>query len=385
MILNIIIFLAVLLTLVMIHELGHFVAAKLSKMRVEEFAFGFPPKLLGKKIGETTYAFNALPIGGYVKITGESFDEEEREKLKSDKYAFQNRPRILQLFVLLAGVFMNLVLACVLFFFINIQSHLIDATNTGYAKYVTNPKIYVASTIQNSPAESAGLISGSKIVSMSVEKINTNNVLKADLSSAKNVVEFVKAHNEESITIVYKNPKNYNSKDIKLINKTSTSTISAVYGLVPDKKSVGMSVVYGEYLNLSFSESVKLAVYDTYNYTKLTLLGLGDIFSKLVKGEGVMDSLSGPVGIAKIVGNASSAGVENLFFIIAILSINLAVFNILPIPALDGGRILFVLYESITRRSINYKLQYYMNAIGFLLLISLMLFTTYFDILKIFK
>ena len=385
MILNIIIFLAVLLTLVMIHEMGHFVAAKLSKMRVEEFAFGFPPKLLSKKIGETTYAFNALPIGGYVKITGESFDEEEREKLKSDKRAFQNRPRILQLFVLLAGVFMNLVLACVLFFFINIQSHLIDSTNTGYSKYVTNPKIYVASTIQNSPAESAGLISGSEIVSMSVEKINTNNVLRADLSSAKNVVEFVKAHNEESVTIVYKNPKNYNSKDIKLINKTSTSTISAVYGLVPDKKSVGMSVVYGEYLNLSFSESVKLAVYDTYNYTKLTILGLGDIFSKLIRGEGVMDSLSGPVGIAKIVGNASSAGVENLFFIIAILSINLAVFNILPIPALDGGRILFVLYEAITRRSINYKLQYYMNAIGFLLLISLMLFTTYFDILKIFK
>ena len=385
MIINIIIFLAVLLTLVMIHELGHFVAAKLSKMRVEEFAFGFPPKLLSKKIGETTYAFNALPIGGYVKITGESFDEEEREKLKHDKYAFQNRPKILQLFVLSAGVFMNLVLACVLFFFINIQSHLIDVTNTSYAKYVTNPKIYVASTIQNSPAESAGLISGSEIVSMSVEKINTNNVLKADLSSAKNVVEFVKAHNEESITIVYKNPKNYNSKDIKLINKTSTSTISAVYGLVPDKKSVGMSVVYGEYLNLSFSESVKLAVYDTYNYTKLTILGLVDIFSKLVKGGGVMDSLSGPVGIAKIVGNASSAGAENLFFIIAILSINLAVFNILPIPALDGGRILFVLYEAITRRSINYKLQYYMNAVGFLLLISLMLFTTYFDILKIFK
>ena len=98
-----------------------------------------------------------------------------------------------------------------------------------------------------------------------------------------------------------------------------------------------------------------------------------------------MEFLAGPVGIANIVGSASSAGVESLLFVVAILSINLAVFNLLPIPALDGGRILFVLYEAVTRRSINYKIQYYANAGGFILLILLMLITTYSDILKIFK
>ena len=369
---NVGVFVAVLLVLVMIHELGHFVAAKLSKMRVEEFAFGFPPKLFSKKIGETNYAFNLLPLGGYVKITGESFDPEEREILKKDIKAFQNRPRILQLFVLFAGVFMNIVLAIFIFFVINKSSHLIDASNAEYQKYVTSPKVYVASMLKNSPAETAGLKEGDQIISMSAGKS------MAELKSAQSVVEFVKSHNESAINIVYsREVKNIN------INRISTSTVSAVYGLVADKKSVGMAVIYGQHIKLGYYDAARLAILDTYKYTKMTIVGLGSIFTKLIQGENVMDSLSGPVGIAKMVGNASSSGsIEGLLFIIALLSINLAVFNILPLPALDGGRILFVLYEAITRRAINYKFQYYANAIGFLLLISLMIITTYFDIIK---
>ena len=366
MIINTVIFFIVLLSLVMIHELGHFIAAKLSKMRVEEFAFGFPPKLFGKKIGETLYAFNLLPIGGYVKITGESFDPEEREKLKTDKMAFQNRPRYMQVFVLIAGVAMNLFLAAVIFFFINTQSHLVDSTDTKYAKYMSAPKVYVTSVLPNSPSQSAGLSMGDELVSM------TSGREQAVLTSPQSVVDFVKQHSESSINIVYKN-KN---------GRESQATISAVYGLIPDRKSVGISVISGQYIQLSVIDSIKSAFSDTYNYTKLTIAGLADIFVKLTKGENVMSSLSGPVGIAKIVGGASDSGYQSLLFVIAILSINLAVFNILPVPALDGGRILFVLYEAVTRRSINYKVQYYANAIGFLLLISLMVITTYFDIFK---
>ena len=386
MIINIFIFIIVLLCLVMIHELGHFLAAKISKMRVEEFAFGFPPKLFGKKVGETYYAFNALPIGGYVKITGESFDESERERLKSDKRAFQNRPRMLQLFVLISGVAMNLILACVLFFCINIQPHLLDSSNTEYAKYITDPKMYVSSVIKGSPAESAGLKAGSQILGVYASLQAGSDIGrkdKASLTSTKSVIDFVKSHSEQDISIVYKNIiKDTKTNQNKIV--ISTSTVSAVYGLVPEKKSVGMSLVYGEYLQLSLIESLRLAAYDTYNYTRLTAVGLGDVFMRLMRGEGVMDSLSGPVGMASMVGKASSAGLENLIFMVAILSINLAVFNLLPVPALDGGRILFVIYEAMTRRSINYRLQYYANTIGFLLLIGLMIFTTYFDIIKLF-
>jgi regulator of sigma E protease len=230
-------------------------------MRVEEFAFGMPPRLFSKKIGETVYAFNLLPLGGYVKITGESFDENEREKLKSDKKAFQNRPKVLQLFVLFAGVFMNLLLAFVLFVYINTGSKYVNADDASFGKMVTNPSVMVAAVLPNSPAETSGLKVYDTIVSF-----KTDNDF-ADLKSATSVVDFVKKHNEKDITVVYKNTS----------GRVSTSTVRAVYGISPDKKSVGMSVVYAEKVKMSIGETLKESVSDTYNYTKLTFIGLFDL------------------------------------------------------------------------------------------------------------
>jgi regulator of sigma E protease len=335
-------------------------------MRVEEFAFGMPPRLFSKKIGETVYAFNLLPLGGYVKITGESFDENEREKLKSDKKAFQNRPKVLQLFVLFAGVFMNLLLAFVLFVYINTGSKYVNADDASFGKMVTNPSVMVAAVLPNSPAETSGLKVYDTIVSF-----KTDNDF-ADLKSATSVVDFVKKHNEKDITVVYKNTS----------GRVSTSTVRAVYGISPDKKSVGMSVVYAEKVKMSIGETLKESVSDTYNYTKLTFIGLFDLFKNIFTGGDVMKSLSGPVGIAKMVGTANSAGVETLLMFVAILSINLAVFNILPIPALDGGRIVFVLYEMITRKKINQNFQNYSNSTGFILLMGMLIVVTIFDFIK---
>ncbi len=363
---NIILFIIILLILVIVHELGHFLAAKISKMRVEEFAFGMPPRLFSKKVGETTYAFNLLPLGGYVKITGESFDEGEREKLKSDKKAFQNRPRILQLFVLFAGVFMNLLLAFLLFLYINTGSKYVNVDDVNFGSMVKNPSIIVAGVLPNSPAETSGLKVYDTIISF-----KTSNDF-ADLKSATSVIDFVKKHNEEDMVMVYKNGT----------GKISTSTVRAVYGISPDKKSIGMSLIYGEKIKMSFLETFKESAFDTYNYTKLTFSGLGDIFKNLVTGKDVLGSLSGPVGIAKMVGTASSAGTDTLLMFVAILSINLAVFNILPIPALDGGRIMFVLYEMITRKKINQNFQNYSNGIGFVLLMGMLIIVTIFDFLK---
>lgn len=365
MIYSVFIFILVLIVLVMIHELGHFVAAKLSKMRVEEFAFGFPPKLFSKKKGETTYAFNLLPIGGYVKITGESFDPEEREKLKKDPKAFQNRPRILQLFVLFAGVFMNMVLALFIFIFLNTKLNLLPDSEE-YAKYVTNPKVYVGSVLDKSPSQLAGLKEGYEIVSAK----SGSDI--ADLSDVQNIIDLVKRHPEEYISIEYKNKSGeVNSADIKP-NYNDDKT----------KKTIGLALVRGQYVKLSFVDTIKYGFVDTYRYTKITAQGLGQVLSKVIRGESVRDSLAGPVGIAKLVGKASETGVDSVLFLTAILSINLAIFNILPIPALDGGRILFVLYEMITRKNISYNIQYYANAAGFLLLMALMAITVYFDIMR---
>lgn len=364
---SILIFFVVLLVLVMVHEAGHFFAAKISKMRVEEFAFGFPPKLFSKKKGETTYAFNLIPIGGYVKITGEGFEEEERERLKHDKKAFQNRPKILQLFVLIAGVVMNLVLAVLVLTFVYTKPHYVSVNDADYGKYIQNPHVVVVGVSQNSPAYTANIIPGDIVLKMFTQKVSAN------LDSAQSVIDFVKTHNEESITIVYERPKD---------GKVSTTTLQAVYGLVEGRKSLGFAVDYAGEVSLPVHKAFVKAVVDTGKFTYLTVAGLGDIVKKLVNGESVMNTLAGPVGIAKMVGGASEAGLTTLLTFVAVLSINLAVFNALPIPALDGGRIVFVLIEAIIRRPLNYKFQYWANSISFLLLIGLILTTTFFDIFR---
>lgn len=364
---SILIFLLVLVTLVMIHEFGHYAAAKLCGMRVEEFAFGFPPKIWGKKIGETEYIVNLLPIGGYVKITGESFDEEERKKNAGDKKAFQNKSKLAQLFVLSAGVIMNLLLAAVLFTAVNMSARYVSADDNIYASYIKNPKVFVSSVAANSPAKTAGLTKNDEILEF---KTTTN---AADMKSASSVVDFVKKNNDADITIIFKKEKT---------GEVVTSVVRAVYGVTPDRKTVGMSVVYGEKVNLNPYDAFTKGVSETVEYTKLTVMGMIDIFSKLFSGENVLSSLSGPVGIAKMAGGASAAGWQTLLSFMAILSINLAVFNALPLPALDGGRFLFVIYEAISRRKISMNFQYYANLLGFLFLIGLMITVTFFDIFK---
>lgn len=361
----ILIFMLILFVLVIVHEFGHFIAAKLSKMRVEEFAFGFPPKIWSKKKGETVYALNSLPVGGYVRITGESFDESEREKLKFDNKAFQNRPKVLQLFVLAAGVIMNLLLAFFLISFTYTKSHYvpIDNLNSEEQKKVGS-KIIADFVIPGSPAASGGITANDQIL-----RITANNQL-ASLRTATSAVDFVKQNVEYPITVVYQKPD----------GRISTSTIQAVYGLVSDRKTIGLQVVEVAKVRYNFIKAFSEGFKDTIKYTKLTLFGLGDILKRVSNGENVLDAVAGPIGIAKLTNSAAEAGSMSVLIFVALLSINLAVFNALPIPALDGGRFLFVLVEIITRRNLNYKFQYYSNAIGFTLLVGLVLIVTYKDI-----
>ncbi len=359
-------FLAVLVTLVMIHEFGHYAAAKICGMRVEEFAFGFPPRLFSKKIGETEYSINMLPIGGYVKITGESFDEKEREKNKNDIKAFQNKNRLAQVFVLSAGIIMNLILAFAIFAFTNTGEEYIKADDINYSSYIKNPKIIVSSVSPNSPSKTAGITSGDEVL-----EFRAGGDI-ADLKSVASVIDLVKRNNESDIKIVFK----------KENGEVVTSTVRAVFGVTPDRKSIGMGVIYAEKVKLSFLDSVKKGFFDTKYYTVETVKSYYDLFAKLFTGNNVLSSLSGPVGIAKAVGNASQNNLDHFLSFVALLSINLAVFNALPLPALDGGRILFVLYESISRRKINMNFQYYTNLLGFIFLIGLMLTVTFFDIFK---
>jgi regulator of sigma E protease len=360
------IFLVILLVLVIVHEFGHFIMAKWSNMRVDEFAFGFPPRIFSKKVGETTYSFNALPLGGFVSIWGENGSEEDKEKdgAKNHPRAFGNRPWYLQLFVLFAGVFMNMLLAWMIFVFTSYGEIKMSVNDEQYGSYVKNPSLMIADASIEGPAYKAGMIPGSTIVDVrSVGKI-------ADLSNASSLILFIGTHQNDPITFTYKRPDSV----------TSSTTIAAVYGIVPDKKAVGISIENIGVMDSTALQALSIGTHQTIEITRLTLVGLRDLVTSAVNGKNVIESLSGPIGIAKVVGQTSNYGFTAILTLVAILSINLAIFNALPLPALDGGRFVVVIIETIIKKKIPFKYYSWANAVGFILLLVLLVIVTIHDV-----
>jgi regulator of sigma E protease len=362
----IVLFIGILLVLVIVHEFGHFIVAKLTGMRVDEFAFGFPPKIFWKKIGETTYAINAIPLGGYVSIFGENGSEEDKKAHGATHHprAFGNRPWWAQLLVLVAGVTMNMLLALVIFIGISYGEVRISVDDEIYGSRVKNPSIVVIEVSKESPAFKAGIIPGSTILSM------TSAGASAPLTTATSLIAFIGTHSNSPFTITYLAPD----------NQKKTTTIAAVYGIIPDKKALGIALDQIGTVTISAMEAIPLGYERTISMTTMTFDGLRNVFSSLFKGDSVLSSLSGPVGIAKIVGETSEYGYDAVLTLVAALSINLAIFNILPLPALDGGRMVVVLIEAITRKKVPFKYYSWVNGIGFGLLILLLIVVTVNDL-----
>lgn len=388
---TIIIFIAILLLLVLIHEAGHFFAAKISKVRVEEFAFGFPPRILSIKKGETNYVFNALPVGGYVKIYGENGEEKEGDKDKS----FVNKSPLIKIFILSAGVIMNIVLAYILITIslYGTTNFQVDSDTNEYQSFLKEGRIkdeyfVIANVSDNSPAKRAGLSVGDKIHNIYINqedkegKVLLYKNLDLEKSSEEitnNIVDNLNSKNSgfnDSITLVYEN-----------IKGIATTTIAGVYGLenISDKKLVGISFVKFARVNLKPLEAFKIGFIKTGEAISGTISGFWELFINLFKNGKISENVSGPVGIFNMVGEASNLGFDYLLLFAAVLSISLAVFNILPFPALDGGRILFVLIEWITRKKISEKWQGILNGAGFIILILLMIIVSARDVIHLFK
>lgn len=358
----IILFFIILLVLVIVHEFGHFIAAKWVGMRVDEFAFGFPPRLFAKKKGETVYAVNALPLGGYVSIWGENGEPDDAAK--THPRAFGNRPKSAQLLVLVAGVTMNMLLALVIFIVISFGKVQMSVMDPVYGKRVTDAVMMVVDAAPDSPAYLAGIIPGSVITSLS------SNGQAADLKTATSVVAFIEAHQNSPFTIAYMKPD----------GETTATTVAAVYGIVPEKKALGISLESVGTVDTSLAEAVKIGTMRTYDVTMLTLEGLQTVITSIGGDKSVLASLSGPIGIARIVGDTASYGYTAVLTLVAILSINLAIFNVLPLPALDGGRMVVVIIEAIGRRKIPFKYYSWVNIVGFAALMLLLVVVTIHDL-----
>lgn len=361
---SILIFLIVLFVLVLVHEFGHFIVAKKTGMRVDEFAIGFPPRIFGKKKGETLYAFNALPIGGYVKIFGEDGITDEREG--NDPRSFTSRPKWAQALVLVAGVAMNVLLAWLLFvavFLVGVQSVVPEEEASDAAK------LTITSVLPESPAAEAGIPIGAE-----VRSVTAGGETKSDISPSA-FTTFTQEHHGEEITITYRSS-----------GEEYTSTIIGEKGLVPDDSErviLGVSLAFIETVPKPPIEAVVEATTLTATSLRDITVGITSLIVDAVQFDADFSDVAGPVGIVNLVGEASAFGVTSLLMFTAFISLNLAIINLLPFPALDGGRLLFVIIEAVKGSRINPAVAGTLNMIGFVLLMLLMVAVTVSDIVKL--
>jgi regulator of sigma E protease len=361
---SVLIFIAVIVALIVVHEFGHFVAAKLSGMRVDEFGLGYPPRALTiAKVGETSYTLNWLPFGGFVKIYGEDGGD-------GDRRAFSARPRILQALVLIAGIAMNL-----LFAYLLITSALVMGTPRALSESevstALNTELMVANVLPGSPASLAGLLPGDAILSAEDGHFVFSGV---DPSAFTKFVS-----NGGGNTTITLSVRHASGEEAQLFARPTTGVIASD----PSRAALGAEVATVGVIPLSFGSAVVEGARLTWSATKLTAVGLWHFFYGVFTLSADLSQVAGPVGIAGAVGSASLQGFGNLLSIMAIISINLALINLIPVPALDGGRLLFVIIESVIRRPIKATVAHAINAVGFVFLILLMLVVTAHDIFKI--
>lgn len=363
---SIIIFFAVLFVLILVHEWGHFIVAKKTGMRVDEFGIGFPPKLYGVKKGETEYTINALPIGGFVKIYGENYDDIEKSKVPGVVIAdsFTSKPKWAQALVLVAGVTMNILFAWFLFsltYMIGVPTAVDESVATDSAE------LYVAAVLPESPASM--IPPGAVITSIESSQETSVNPTPSKFTS------IVTEAAPEPVEITYR----YDGTDTKV-------SLTPQQGLVesePDRYIVGASLSLVEIEKRPFFSAIYDGLSATWNGLLGISAGLWALISQAFVGEADFSQVAGPIGIVGMVGEAASYGITALFTFTAIISLNLAVINLLPFPALDGGRLLFVAIESVTRRQIPPEWAGRVNLAGFAILMLIMIAVTYNDITRI--
>jgi len=356
---SILLFIIILGALIFVHELGHFLVAKYTGMRVDAFALGFPPTLWKKKINGTEYKLNLIPFGGYVSIFGENPDDVSTDKDVEDSFTSKNRGS--QAIVLVAGVTFNILFAWVLLFI---------ALLSGFASPVALPGIDSEDTgvivnnftNENTPAEISGLMIDDQILSLAIDEN------KIEVVIPEQVVSFVQESNGEVI-------------DVEVLRNDETMVIS----VIPDSESkIGTSLKYVTLSSIPIPSAFIKSFLFTGYLVRETTIGLIAFFGDLFILQADMETVSGPIGIAGLVEEAAEVGLSFVLVFTALISINLAIINLLPIPALDGGRLLFVAIEAIIRKPINYKFQVWANTIGFSVLMLLMILLTVSDVGKLF-
>ncbi|WP_294684540.1 RIP metalloprotease RseP [uncultured Finegoldia sp.] len=328
---SIIIFLLVIL----IHEFGHFIVAKMNGVNVLEFSIGMGPKLFQKESNGTLYSLRLLPVGGYCQLEGE---DEENDSPNS----LNNQSPFVRLKVILAGAIMNFILAFLLLILL---------------MSVSRVSTVVSGVMKDSPAYSSGIQAGDNIVSINGEKLNDGEQLLKSIKQSQGDlnIELIRDNKPKNIKV---NPKLENNVRKIGVNFEEEYNIK----------------------NFNIKKGFKKGISTFLNLTGMLYKFLG----MLITGQLGLGGVSGPVGVVKEIGNAAKTGVANLLFLLAYININLGVFNLLPIPALDGGRAIFILIEMIFGKKISQEKEGYIHMVGLILLLGLITVVTIKDVVKLF-
>ncbi len=354
-----IIFIIVIGVLVLVHEFGHFLFAKRAGMKVEEFGFGFPPRLYGWKKGETIYSINWIPFGGFVKILGEDGDERGPRSFAAGSF-----PQ--RLLVLVAGVAMNFLLAALLLVIVNffgLRIGLVEGDTTN----ARNLEVQVIDVVQGSPAQAAGLEPLDVILGYA------EGGRSIGVSSAKEVQDIVIAHEGRPLVLEI-------GRGGETVTKTATPRVNPPEG----QGALGISLALTGVVSYPWYEALWRGVYDAVLLAMNTVLGYYALLKTLFTHGKLIAEVSGPIGIASLTGQAARVGFNYLLQFVALISVNLAVLNIIPFPALDGGRVLLLVVEKIKGSPVHKRAEGLVNVIGFYILVSLMIYVTYKDIVKYF-
>lgn len=358
---SILIFIVIISFLVFVHELGHFLFAKKAGIRVDEFAIGFPPRLFARKYGETTYAVNLIPFGGYVKIFGENPDDESLHGPDKDR-SFVSKKKSTQALILFAGILFNFLTAWLLLS----TSFMIGTPGASEGR---GGNVIVTEVVKNSPAELSGVMVGDELRRLRV----ANSFLEVPFT-ADGVRNFIKDAKQNKIFV-----------DIKRQGRDESFEMIPKEGIVEGQFALGIAMGEITIESLPPHKALYQGLLSTISITKETIKGIAKLLYNTVTFNADLSQVSGPIGIVGMVGDATQFGFAYILTFTALISINLAVLNLVPFPALDGGRLLFVLIEVIQGKPITPKVANTVNAIGFSFLILLMLLVTGSDIGKLFN
>lgn len=343
--------------LVFVHELGHFLAAKRENVKVEEFGLGFPPRLFSKKLGETIYSINVIPFGGFVRLHGE-------ELKAKDRRSFSSKSAWSRVKITTAGVFFNFLFALVVFLIVPFFGY-VSVEPQDLTSYTNFKKlgIMVLDIEKSSPADKAGVLRSDIVVKVdSFEPLNTDDI-----------IEYLKTKGNKIVQLT-----------LKRKGKTVILELIPRVVLKENQGPTGMIVATVGVVSYQFPFGLYAGLKNFIKTTESIFVGFYNIATSLFSGKKTSVDIAGPVGIFSLGSSFFSFGFSSLLHFIGVLSINLAILNLIPFPALDGGRLLFLIIEVITRRKPKETYEIWFHKIGFILLLLLLAYFTFKDIQRFF-